>query len=86
VEVVGRLGEEVKSLRPPGVRHNIGFQSMVDRGRMRDDKHDSLLRSGQGQRGEVSGAVSGAVVMAYAIRDSKVGLESSREGGARAGS
>jgi hypothetical protein len=52
---------------------------------MRDDKHDGLLGSGQGQRGEVSGAVSGAVVMAFAIRDSKVGLESSRERGARAG-
>jgi hypothetical protein len=72
--MLGRFGERTMNRCTPGVRHNIGFQSTVDRGRMRDDKHDSLLRSGQGQRGEVSGAVSGAVVMAYAIRDSKVGL------------
>jgi hypothetical protein len=52
---------------------------------MRDDKHESLLVSDQGKRGEASGAVSGAVVMAYAIRHSKVDLESSWERGARAG-
>jgi hypothetical protein len=83
--MLGRLGERTTNRCTLGVRHNIGFQSMVDRGRRGDDKHEGLLGSDQGQRREASGAVSGAVVMAYAIRHSKVSLGSSRERGARVG-
>jgi hypothetical protein len=59
------------------------FQSTVGRGRRGDDKHEGLLGSDQGQIGEASGAVFGAMVTAYAIRHSEVGLRSSRERGAR---
>jgi hypothetical protein len=83
--MLGRLGERTTNRCTPGVRHNIGFHSTVDRARRGDDKHEGLLRSDQGQKREASGTVSGAVVMAYAIRHSKVGLGSSWERGARVG-
>jgi hypothetical protein len=83
--VVGRLGERTPTRRPPSVRCLACSESTVDRGRREEDKHEGLLEFDQRQRGEASGMVSRAVVMAYAIRHSKVGLESSRERGARAG-